>query len=139
MELNEWITLADALVRNLGTYNSIAPNAVIALAAIRRRVQKAMQTHGSNSSNPSDGVYLSSIPLPLDASLKQYTDRATVTLEQPQKSVSDLLGGQFEASDHLWSTTEAGAFTGNFPGLEALCGNHDPASLEGFLDSCVAT
>jgi hypothetical protein len=123
-ELDEWIGLAEHLTKDLGTYNAIAPTGVEALATIRRRTRLALELSRSADD-----------PAPTSA---QYMERATQVLAQPQPSISELLG-QKNAADSLWANTEAGCFTGCFPGIEALCAPVDLGrTLDEFFDKSLA-
>ena len=123
-ELEEWIGLAVHLVRELGTYNVIAPKGVVALTAIRKRTHLATQSSRSgDSSSPTSA---------------QYNERATQVLAQPQPSLSELLSHK-SAADPLWTDTEARWFVGGFPSIETLCAPVDPGQmLNEFFDKCLA-
>jgi hypothetical protein len=119
-ELDEWIGLAEHLVKDLGTYNNIATQGVKALAVIRKRTRFALSRSADD-------------PVPTSA---QYVERATQVLAQPQPSLSELLGQK--SADPIWTSTEAGCFSGWFPGMEVLCAPVDPGpTLNEFFDRCL--
>jgi hypothetical protein len=123
-ELDEWVGLAEHLVRDLGRYNVIAHSGAKSLAVVRRRIHFALR--------PSHTL---SDPIPTSA---QYGQLVTDVLAQPQPSLSDLLGQKYVA-DSLWTNTEAEWYVSGFPGIEALCTQVDPEpSLHNFFDNYLA-
>jgi len=123
-ELDEWIELAVNLVKELGSYNVIAPKGVEALTVIRKRTRLASPPlqSGDNSA----------------PTMAQYNERATQVLAQPQPSLSELLG-QKSAANPLWTDTKATWFAGGFPTIETLCTPVDPVqALNEFFDRCLA-
>jgi len=123
-ELEEWIGIAQDLLRDLGTSNALAPKAFNGLEIVRQRTRDAMQP----------GLDLSTAPAPIPA-IDQYLHKATQTIAQPQPSMSDL----FEVhsySQPLWRE-EVAVYPGHFPGMEALCSDTYPTPIECFLDACV--
>lgn len=144
-ELNEWIALAQNLLQDMGAYNTLAHSAVQGLEVIRKRTQLILhpeheatsQLGGTNSPNARDPpAHDRNIPATSPFAL-HYVERATQTLAQPQPSISDLLSQQVSA-DGMWGTISAGVFAGNFPGIEALCGDTNSQTLVNFLDDCIA-
>jgi hypothetical protein len=123
-ELDEWIGLAVNLVKELGSYNVIAPKGVEALTAIRKCTRLASPSSRSgNNSTPT---------------VAQYNERATQVLAQPQPSLSELLG-QKSAANSLWTDTKATWFARGFPSIETLCTPVDPMqALNEFFDKCLA-
>jgi len=126
-DLNEWIALAQNLLQDMSSYNAVAPNAVQILDVIRKRAGLALHPDIDSLNEP-----------PSPTKTVHYLERSTHTLAQPQPSTSDLLDPKI-ATDPLWSTEKVGIYAGHFPGIEALCGNPNPQTLENFLDSCITT
>ncbi|THH20158.1 hypothetical protein EW146_g1162 [Bondarzewia mesenterica] len=125
-ELEDWIAFAQVLLKDLGTYNMIAPAALQHLDVIRRRIEFVLNlTRGNNT------VTLNFVEPSL-----QHIERATRVLSQPQPCMADLLG-QEAVTDPYWSTVQPSVFAGQFPGVESLSGPVDPLNLERFLDSCL--
>ncbi|KAG5654068.1 hypothetical protein H0H81_007794 [Sphagnurus paluster] len=120
-ELDEWISLAQNLLRNMGSSNLLASKAVGRLGTIRQRTYSAMERHY----NPSRSR----------TSIDEYLQKATQTMAQPQPSMSDLFGIQ-EITETIWQE-EVNIYSIHFPGLETVCGDEGLMSLNRFLDGCI--
>jgi hypothetical protein len=117
-ELDEWIGLAEHLVKDLSTYNIVATKGVEAFAAIRRRTRLTL----SRSTDPA----LIAV---------QYNDRATQILVQPQPSLSDFELGAKSVDDSVWIETEVEYISDCFPSIESVCVLEDPGTTLGeFFD-----
>lgn len=126
-ELDEWVALAQNLLRDMGNFNTLAPNAVQCLDVVRRRTRYTLQP----AVDPS-----SAFPPPIETG--HYLERATRTLAQPQPIIIDLFDTH-GATDTLWCAEKVAAFTGHFPGIDVLTGNDAPETLRAFLDNCAST
>jgi hypothetical protein len=127
-ELEEWIALAVAVLRELGQINPVALNAVAGLHVTQQRVQLVVQTSGRGEAHPASNVPVIGIDHRLD--------RATHTLAQPQHAIVDSIG-ETDLDDPLVVQHRIPEFSGNFPGIEFLCSSNGPHTLESFLDTCV--
>ncbi|TFY81811.1 hypothetical protein EWM64_g2203 [Hericium alpestre] len=133
-ELEEWIELAQSLLKDLGTYSTLSSNALEHIEVIRKRTAYVLSVTGPPT-EPANYCTAAN-PFVTDPAL-QRIERATRVLSQPQPSMADLMGHEL-ASDPFWSTLRPGVFAGHFPGIESLSGPINPQNLEHFLDSCLS-
>ena len=117
-DFEEWIALAEGLLRSLGRYNSIAPNAVEFITVMRKRAILSQDGVADN----------------LDLSTPAILERLTKIVAQSSPSLKDLLT-QWNTVDPLWTTTCANIYASNFPGFELLCDHASTQTLDSFLDT----
>jgi len=127
-ELEEWIALGVAVLRELGQIDPMALNAVAGLHVVQKRVRLVVQTMQGGGDTASD--------VPRVAALNQNLDRATQTLAQVQPTIVDMIG-VVESNDPFLVQHQIPEFLGNFPGVEFLCSQNDPQALESFLDTWI--
>jgi hypothetical protein len=127
-ELEEWIALGVAVLRELGQIDPMALNAVAGLLVVQKRVRLVVQTMQGAGDTASD--------VPHVAALNQNLDRATQTLAQVQPTIVDMIG-VVESNDPFLVQHQIPEFLGNFPGVEFLCSQNDPQALESFLDTWI--
>ena len=117
-ELDEWISLAEHLVKDLNKYNIVATKCVEAFAAIRRRTRLTL-------SRSADDPTLIAV---------QYNERATQVLVQPQPSLSDFELFTKSADNSVRTETEAEYFSDCFPSIESMCVLDPGTTLDEFFD-----
>ncbi|KAG5646465.1 hypothetical protein DXG03_003515 [Asterophora parasitica] len=121
-DLEEWISMAQNLLRDIGPSSRLAMKAVEHLDAVRRRTRSVMHRGYDPSSGPAPII-------PID----HYLPKATQTMAQPQPSMSDVFDVQ--STEPIWQEV-ASSYPGRFPGIEVVSSEDDFASFERFLDYC---
>jgi hypothetical protein len=126
-ELDEWVSLAQNLLRDMENSNALAPKASQCLDLIQRQTRTVIQP----SFDPS-GVLAPLIPI------SQYLERATQIMAQPQPSMADVFDAQAVA-ESLWESETAPGYLTQFPSIDVCCENIDPAPLQRFVNECSLT
>jgi hypothetical protein len=132
-ELDEWIILAEDLLKVYKRHNALALHALEHMEVIRRRSNfvrciSATPREGRSCYKPTEDLTMTTL---------QRTERATKIQWQPVLTMADRLG--YEAlSDPLWASLSPSAFAQPFTGLELLCNPGsvtDPRDLDKFFDN----
>ncbi|KZV64820.1 hypothetical protein PENSPDRAFT_756965 [Peniophora sp. CONT] len=137
-ELDEWITLAEDLLKLFQSRNVLAKRALPLLHVIRRRSLMTRCISGPQHFAMMDGSCECTMgrPEPTFTPSKRM-ERATRVLAHPSPSVTDLLGPTL-SNDPIWAGLRPGVFASHMPGVESLSGSVDPQQLDDFFDSCTA-
>ena len=137
-ELDEWITLAEDLLKLFQIQNVLAKRALPLIHVIRRRSLMTRCLSSPPRYPVIDEHYQCSMgrPAPVLTS-SQRMERSTRVLAHPSPSVADLLGPRL-GNDSTWAGLRPGVYASHMPGVESLSGSVDPQQLDDFFDSCTA-
>lgn len=113
-EIDEWISVAQSLLRDMASSSALAPKASQCLEIIQKLTREASFD-------------------PPPSTIGQYLERASQTMAQPQPSLVDLFDAQTMA-EPLWGSELAAGYFMPFPSMELCCENVDQAPLQRFIN-----